>query len=58
MLGVDKAFPLSDHVDFGLIEIVRETSPEKIFTFHGFPEEFSKELRRLCYDSKSIRPGV
>ncbi|MBO3832163.1 MAG: hypothetical protein FGF51_02080 [Candidatus Brockarchaeota archaeon] len=58
-LGVDKAFPLSDHADFnGLMEIVRETSPEKVFTVHGFPEEFSRELRRLGYDSKPIRPSM
>jgi putative mRNA 3-end processing factor len=58
-LGVDKAFPLSDHADFnGLMEIVRETNPEKVFTVHGFPEEFSRELRRLGYDSCSIRPSV
>ncbi len=58
-LCVDKAFPLSDHADFeGLIEIVRETSPEKVFTVHGFPEEFSRELKRLGYDSHPIRPSV
>ncbi|NHV99416.1 MAG: hypothetical protein HA496_07175 [Thaumarchaeota archaeon] len=58
-LGVDKAFPLSDHADFnGLVEIVRKTCPEKVFTVHGFPEEFSRELRRLGYDSQPIRPSI
>lgn len=58
-LGVDKAFPLSDHADFkGLIEIVRETSPEKVFTVHGFPEDFSRELKKLGYDSHPIRPNM
>lgn len=58
-MGMDKAFPLSDHADFnGLMEIVSETSPEKVFTIHGFSEEFSKELRRFGYDSRPIRPDV
>lgn len=55
-LRVDKAFPLSDHADFnGLMEVVRETRPEKVFTVHGFPEEFSRELRRLGYNARAIR---
>jgi len=60
-LGVDKAFPLSDHADFnGLLEIVEETSPQKIITVHGFSKEFSNELRRLgyeAYDIQSLKGG-
>ncbi|MEM2941045.1 MAG: MBL fold metallo-hydrolase [Thermoproteota archaeon] len=55
MLGVDKAFPLSDHADFnGLLEVVRETVPEKVFTVHGFSREFSEELRKLGYDAHAL----
>ncbi|MEM2087689.1 MAG: MBL fold metallo-hydrolase [Thermoproteota archaeon] len=55
MLGVDKAFPLSDHADFnGLLEVVRETVPEKVFTVHGFSKEFSKELRKIGYDAHTL----
>ncbi len=58
-LGVDRAFPLSDHADFnGLMEVVKETSPEKVFTVHGFSEEFSRELRMLGYNARSMRPSV
>lgn len=54
-LGVDKAFPLSDHADFnGLLEVVRETVPEKVFTVHGFSGEFSEELRKLGYDAHAL----
>jgi putative mRNA 3-end processing factor len=55
MFGVDKAFPLSDHADFnGLLEIVKETSPQRVFTVHGFSKEFSRELKKLGYDSYNI----
>ncbi|MGQ9596961.1 MAG: MBL fold metallo-hydrolase RNA specificity domain-containing protein [Thermoproteota archaeon] len=55
MLAVDKAFPLSDHADFnGLLKIVEETAPEKVFTVHGFSKEFSHELRKLGYDSHAL----
>jgi putative mRNA 3-end processing factor len=55
-LGVDKAFPLSDHADFnGLLEVVRETVPEKVFTVHGFSKEFSEELRKLGYDAHALK---
>jgi Cft2 family RNA processing exonuclease len=55
VLGVDKAFPLSDHADFnGLLEVVRETVPEKVFTVHGFSREFSEELRKLGYDAHAL----
>ncbi|MDW8033897.1 MAG: MBL fold metallo-hydrolase [Nitrososphaerota archaeon] len=54
-LGVDKAFPLSDHADFkGLLKIVEETSPQKVLTIHGFSTEFSRELRKLGYDAYDL----
>jgi len=54
-LGIDKAFPLSDHADFkGLLEIIEETSPQRIFTTHGFSKEFSRELRKLGYEAYDL----
>lgn len=55
MMGVDFAFPLSDHCDHReLLSIVNEVSPELVYTTHGFTEEFAQELRRLGYDAKPL----
>jgi len=55
-LGVDKVFPLSDHCDFnGLIKIVKESSPTKVYTTHGYEEELAYEIReRLGIDAQPI----
>ncbi|MEM3712379.1 MAG: MBL fold metallo-hydrolase [Thermoproteota archaeon] len=54
-LGIDRAFPLSDHADFnGLVKIVEETSPQRVFTIHGFSKEFSRELRKLEYEAYNL----
>lgn len=45
--GYDKTFVYSDHCDFNdLVKIVEETSPEKVYTFHGFDEAFAGYLKR------------
>lgn len=45
-MKVDEAFPLSDHSDFqSLIKYVEKTSPQVVYTFHGFAEEFAGELK-------------
>ncbi|MCW1300173.1 MAG: MBL fold metallo-hydrolase [Candidatus Parvarchaeota archaeon] len=55
MFNCDEAFPLSDHADFnGLVETVKMVNPKKIFTFHGFADEFANELRKLGYDAISL----
>lgn len=55
MTGLDYVMPLSDHCDFGeLVEAVRQCSPEKVYTFHGFANEFAKNLREMGYDAESI----
>jgi len=55
-LNVDEAFPLSDHSDFnGLIKIVKQTSPEKIYTIHGFENDFAKFLKEdFGFDAKPL----
>lgn len=47
VFGADVAFPLSDHCDFDdLLEVVRRSGADKVYTVHGFPEDFAKHLRR------------
>ncbi len=47
VFGADLAFPLSDHCDFDeLLEVVRRSGADKVYTVHGFAEEFAKHLRR------------
>jgi Cft2 family RNA processing exonuclease len=54
--GVNEALPLSDHADFeGLIEYVRRVNPKKIYTTHGFFEEFALYLRRLGFDAEPLQ---
>ncbi len=45
-LGVDEAFPLSDHADYNdLIRHVEEVKPKRVLTLHGFAQEFARDLR-------------
>lgn len=55
----DAAFPLSDHADHpALLEYVERTGAGRVYTVHGFAEEFSGELRRRGYWSEPLRePG-
>lgn len=59
-LGVDEAFPLSDHADFnGLIKIVKQSSPEKVYTVHGFATGFAKILReRFGFDAQPLTESI
>ena len=42
----DAAFPLSDHADYHeLLQFVEMVKPRKVFTVHGFVEEFARTLR-------------
>ena len=54
----DVAFPLSDHADHGeLIEHVEETGAKKVYTVHGFTEEFAGDLRALGIDALALGGG-
>lgn len=54
----DAAFPLSDHADHGeLIEHVEETGAKRVYTVHGFTEEFAGDLRRLGVDALALGGG-
>jgi putative mRNA 3-end processing factor len=54
-LGADYAFPISDHCDYReLLELVKEISPELVYTTHGFTEEFASDLREEGFDAKPL----
>jgi DNA ligase-1 len=47
LFGADCAFALSDHCDFDeLLEVVRLSGAEQVYTVHGFAEELARHLRR------------
>jgi putative mRNA 3-end processing factor len=52
MVGVDYAFDLSDHCDFPeLVDLAKYSNPSKIYTVHGFAEEFAEHLRTIGFDA-------
>jgi len=54
-MGLDYAFPLSDHADFQeLSQFVDACDPEKVYTVHGFTHEFAAYLRRKGYDAEPL----
>lgn len=54
--GSDYSIPLSDHCDFNeLVELVKKTGAEKVYTIHGFVEEFAAHLNKLGIDAQPLR---
>jgi putative mRNA 3-end processing factor len=54
-LGADYSFALSDHCDYAeLLRLVREVSPEVVYTTHGFTNEFARTLRGEGFDAKPL----
>lgn len=55
--GYDKTFVYSDHCDFDeLVELVKKVDPEKVYTHHGFDEEFAAFLsRELGYNARALK---
>lgn len=55
--GYDKTFPLSDHCGFeDLVELVEEVDPEKVYTHHGFDDEFASYLKReLGFNARALK---
>jgi putative mRNA 3-end processing factor len=52
----DYSIPLSDHCDFNeLVELVRKTGAEKVYTIHGFVDEFASHLNKLGFDAQPLR---
>jgi putative mRNA 3-end processing factor len=52
----DYSFPMSDHCDFDeLVNMVVESGAEKVYTIHGFVEEFAEHLRTLGISAQPLR---
>lgn len=52
----DYSFPMSDHCDFNeLVNMVVESGAEKVYTIHGFVEEFAEHLRAIGISSQPLR---
>lgn len=52
----DTTFVLSDHCDFSeLIAVVEAVDPERVYTQHGFADEFASHLTTLGYDARALR---
>jgi putative mRNA 3-end processing factor len=55
MMGLDYVMPLSDHCDYNeLVAAVKQCNPEKVYTFHGFSEEFADSLLEIGLGSETI----
>jgi ATP-dependent DNA ligase I len=54
-LQVDAAFPLSDHADYNdLLRYVEAVGPDRVFTLHGFAQEFARDLRNRGIDAWAL----
>jgi len=54
--GYDATFPLSDHCDFEeLLGVVERVDPERVYTQHGFADEFARHLTRRGYDATTLK---
>ncbi|MFH1650074.1 MAG: hypothetical protein ABIA93_05995 [Candidatus Woesearchaeota archaeon] len=55
-MGVDAAFPLSDHADFpSLLQFAQSCNPKKIRVFHGGHHvELAHSLRKMGFDAEAF----
>jgi putative mRNA 3-end processing factor len=52
----DYSMPLSDHCDFTeLVDMVVNSGAEKIYTIHGFVDEFASHLTKMGFDAQPLR---
>jgi putative mRNA 3-end processing factor len=55
VMNLDYVIPFSDHCDFDeLIEVVKTSKPEKVFTTHGFQNEFARYLNYIGFNAEAI----
>lgn len=55
-LGVDRAFPLTDHCDFDeLLALARAVDPERVYTHHGYAEDLARHLASEGYDAVALK---
>jgi putative mRNA 3-end processing factor len=54
--AIDKGFVLSDHCDwYGLLDSVKATGAETVICTHGYTDIFSKYLKELGYDARTVK---
>jgi len=52
----DYSFVLSDHCDYDeLVDLIKKAQPKKIYTVHGFVEEFANDLTKMGFDAQALR---
>jgi putative mRNA 3-end processing factor len=55
IMNLDYVIPFSDHCDFKeLVDVVKRSRPEKIFTNHGFQKDFAKYLNSIGFNAEPI----
>lgn len=53
--NINAAFPLSGHADFPqLTRFVSKCNPKKVFTIHGYSNEFATILKKMGIDAKPL----
>ena len=51
----DYSIPMSDHCDFNeLVDMVVQSGAEKVYTIHGFVNEFAEHLRKIGISSQPL----
>jgi len=54
--GHDYSIPLSDHCDYNeLLNLIKRCKPEKIYTVHGFVNEFAADLNKRGYNAQPLK---
>lgn len=55
MMNLDHTMILSDHCDFNeLVQVVKRSKAKRVYTFHGFADEFAGSLRQMGFDARSL----
>lgn len=55
MRNIDYSIPISDHCDFNeLVETVKKCNPSRVYTVHGFADEFASHLRSIGFEAQSL----
>jgi putative mRNA 3-end processing factor len=55
----DYSIPMSDHCDFNeLLSLVEQSGAQKVYTIHGFVNEFAQELRKRGIDASPLKENT
>lgn len=51
----DYTIPLSDHCDYNeLVDMVKQSGAERIYTVHGYVDEFASDLAKMGFDARPL----